>query len=334
MEGIKPTTDNATESLDLFENDQFLSNWRQHLLPLQHVRPLSPNWYVGHKKILNNTLTVKKLYLAGWSVAWSQILSPVKLLELTTYDAKKEWDCASIVWSQALESHQAFAEMEALGHHILQLPGPINYSIDITEGSEAWINQLSANTRKNLRRKLKKVQPFSRELLLLETPAETETFFEDFFRMHLQYWQEKTGFSYFEHPAERDFILGWVQDLRAIRHPHITPQLFVSTIEGVPVNLSLNIRFYDKSYGLLTINTGHYPELATGFVALYDQVIDAEKQGIHQLYQGPGDYEYKKHYCNLQLSTQCAKIANRNSTRGKLYLKWLAHQQARAKLQN
>jgi CelD/BcsL family acetyltransferase involved in cellulose biosynthesis len=310
-----------------YESPTFLEAWWSNLAGRFDIPFKNHDLLVHRKRLLKGLFTFREARIAGWNSAWSQDFTPARLAELQSLGRSANWDYCRLNWNESREALQARDALAQSGLPSLEMPGQTQYLIDLSKGFEAYLMSLSANGRKGLKKKMRKAEALQPQRIVLSEEADIVPFFQELFPLHQAHWDEKAGGSYYNIPAERDFIMNWSLAL------HRRGQLVLDKIMlgGETVNLGMGIRIGDEFYWLLTINTGKQLDAGPGLIGLYLRAEALAQEGVTCFKMGAGDYFYKVQSANAQETTRELIIANPASLRGRLYLAWLKRQQAKKK---
>lgn len=306
-----------------YEMESFHRCWWGHLACQFDIPVKGQDLLIHRKKLAKGLLQLREARVSGWNSAWDQVLSTDRLEELkhTTH-----WDYFKITLNENNHSPELVAQFKANGYKVLELPAPCQYSVYLGEGMDGYLKGLSHNSRHSLKKKTRRAQGLQPTLVSVERPEDIDAFFEELFRHHIQYWDGKVGSSYFNKPAERQFIVNWANAL------YQDGQLVLDRLlmNGETVNLTMGIRTGSSFYWLLTINTGLYLEYAPGIVGLYLRMEQCAKQGIVLFHMGPGDYFLKVQSANRTTACVGLVVINPDSIKGRLYYHWLRWNQRQA----
>lgn len=301
---------------NLFESPAFHQCWWTHLAPCFSVLAREHDLLVYQRPVLKGLLQVKEMRLAGWNTAWSQDLTPERADCLIEFVRQTPWDCFRMTWTSRRESVQAFESLQNSGLPLMHLPvTDAEYWVDLSNGWEAYIESLGRSNRKNIRRKIKSAQPMVPTLHPVTSISEIDGFFEQFFKLHIAYWQKKTGHSYLSHPAEQAFIVDWVKHM----YPTGCVILDRLTMLDDVVNMSVNVVYDGVRYALLTINSRLHADYTPGIVGLQLRLQEAATAGIRLFNQGPGNYPYKTQSANLHVKRHEVVVFNPKSILGLAY---------------
>jgi hypothetical protein len=302
-----------------YETADFHQCWWEFLAPKFDIPFKDSDLLVHRKKVMKGLVSLRELRISGWNNAWTQDLTIERAQRFTEMHEKAGWDYFRMTWPESRQSLQAFEQLEKMGYTVIHQPAPQQYVIDLSQGMEGYLQSLSHNGRKGLKKKVRKGQPLSPTLVPCTQETEIEAFFEELFRHHQAYWDEKAGGSYFNDREERDFIVNWAKVL----HRQDRLVLDKLTMNGDTVNLSMGIVFGKTFYWLLTINTSLYADYGPGMIGLYMRLEQCAAQGIQCFNLGPGDYFYKVQSANSREICRETIVCNPKSLKGKLYEQWL-----------
>ncbi len=299
-----------------FEQPSFQSCWVTHFTPKFGLVSQVGDFVVHPERRAKGLLRLRALRLKGWNVAWSQRLNEN---HWTAFDAaldQKSWDYFRLTCDTsepALDETKAALLERKLLLYLFQ--APVHYSVDLSEGWEAYFNSRSANTRKNIRKTLRQAKAFKPHRVFFEGTEGVDAFCDAFFPLHQRYWQEKSGQSYFNDPQEQAFTRAWLKQLQ---------DQGVLTLEALHLdktlaNLSASFQWGEASYCLYTMNTGHHLELSPGVLSLYLRFQRAQEEGITTFLLGPGDYPYKRQLANHTIAHEDWLVVPQYSWAGRLY---------------
>lgn len=312
-----------------YETPAFQQCWWEFLAPKFDIPVKHGDLLIYRKPVLKGMLKMREARIAGWNNAWNQDLTPTRVDELIELAHTSRWDYFRMTWSEAREQAQAFEQLQEAGYPILQLPAPVQYSIDLSDGLDGYLQGLSHNSRKSLKKKTRRGQTLNPKLITCTEAADIDRFFAELFLHHISYWNEKTGHSYFNDIEERNFIVNWAKSL------HQSGNLVLDRLimDDQTVNLSMGIRTGESFYWLLTINTGLHHDYAPGIIGLYLRLEQFAAQGITQFHMGAGDYFYKIQSANRKTDCHDLLVCNPNSVKGRAYFAWMKRQQNHTALQ-
>jgi hypothetical protein len=313
-----------------YETADFHQVWWACLASRFDIPVKNRDLLIHRKRLLKGLFTLREARIAGWNAAWSQDLTEARLAELEELSRIAPWDYCRLTWNESRAGLQALDRMDQLnrlagqGYRIFQTPAPSQHVIDLDDGFEGWLQSLSHNGRKGLKKKVRRAEPLRPQRIVLTGEADIEPFFEAFFPLHRAYWDAKADGSYLNHPEERRFILEWAKALHRSGHL-VLDRVFM---DGEPVNLSMGLRMGRTFYWLLTINTGAHAEAGPGLVGLYLRARDLAEEGVTRFNMGAGDYFYKVQSANSREACRDLIIVNPASRRGKIWLAWLKRRHA------
>lgn len=305
-----------------YETPVFQQCWWEFLAPKFDIPVKNGDLLIFRKPVLKGLVKMREARIAGWNNAWHQDLTESRLEELEELDHTSGWDYFRMTWNETRKNFQALELLAEKGYPTLQLPAPVQYAIDLSEGFEGYLQGLSHNSRKSLKKKTRRGQALNPELFACDQETDIDAFFEELFRHHIAYWDEKAGRSYFNDIEERKFIVNWAKNL------HRSGQLVLDRLMmgGETVNMSMGILSGQTFYWLLTINTGLHHEYVPGIIGLYLRLEKLAAQGITSFKMGSGDYFYKVQSANQREICQELIICNPRSFKGKAYFQWLKRQ--------
>lgn len=305
-----------------YETDAFHRCWWEHLAPKFRIVKAQGDVVLHRKPYLKGLIFLNEVRFAGWNNAWSQDMTENRLHDFANLSAEEPWDCFRMVWDADREQHQSFDRLQELGLPIIQIPLLPAYAIDLSHGWEAYLKTLSRSNRKDVRRKFSRAAALEPKLCFYEGVDGVEAFFCEFFRLHIPYWNAKDGHSYFSDERERAFVVAWAKEL--MKSGNLI--LDAVCIGDERVNFSMNIRYGEIRYALLTINSGEYQEYAPGILGLHLRLQHAADCGIRTFHLGAGDYPYKIQFATRLCNRSMLLIPNPRSLKGRLYALWLRHQ--------
>lgn len=300
-----------------YESPVFYDAWWRFLAPRFNLVAREGPFVVCPKPVLGKFFSLKELLLAGWNNAWAQDLTPTRVDQLLALPPTLGWDVFRMTWTEARAERQAFDRLAAAGYRLLQTPASPQYGVDLTTDWDGYLASVSANARKMIRRRLRRAEALSPELRTFEGPEAIETFFKIFFPLHLAYWDEKAGHSYFHDAHEQAFAIAWAE-AQAEQGQLLLDGLY---LDGALAQLSMSILTPTTHYWVLTINTGAHTDAYPGLLALYLRVQQEMRLGQRRLFNmGSGDYHYKQEAANVTIPCHELLVANPRSVWGKLYL--------------
>lgn len=305
-----------------YETAAFHSNWWMHLASKFRITDRHGDLLIHRKPLLRNMLWLNEMRIAGWNNPWPQDLTPERVASLEALRSQNSrWDYFRMTWNAEREKYQAFQLLDDLGFTLLQIPVPACPVIDLSQGWDSYMKRKSYANRKEVRRRLNNAAELNPELFVFTGPNRVERFFEEFFPYHISYWDEKTGYSYFNDPREQAFIIAWAKALEAEGHL----LLHGLRLNNETVNLSMSIVMGNSLFWIFPINTGIYLDYCPGMVSLYLQIQEAVNQGIQTFHMGPGVYPYKMRASTHQEKCYDLVVFNPASIPGRLYTGWLKH---------
>ncbi len=274
---------------------------------------------VHRKKVAKGFLSLKEVRISGWNTAWDQALTEDRLAELQQLQQTNQWDYFRLRLKVNHDLPQSTERLAALGFPSVMVPAPCQYSIDLSQGLDAYMKGLSHNSRKSLKKKTRLAQALKPRLVTVSESKSVEQFLEELIQHHIQYWDQKVGHSYLNHPEEKQFLYHWALAL------HQSGQLVLDRLmmNDQTVNLSLGVRSGDAFYWLFTVNTGLFNEYAPGIVGLNLRLEACAQKNIQQFHMGAGDYFYKIQSANMTLPCADIYVINPDSWKGMLYHRWL-----------
>ncbi len=302
-----------------FESESFHRHWWQHLACRFNIPVKGQDLLIHKKSMAKGLIQLREARISGWNNAWNQILTAARMLELEELSRTSHWDYFRLVWTENDRCPALLEQLQTNGFLILEKPAPCQYSIDLSAGLDGYLQGLSHNSRKSLKKKTRKGQVLNPVLESCRNADEIDAFFETLFSHHIRYWNEKAGSSYFNIPAERQFIVHWAKAL------HQEGKLVLERLimGGEVVNMIVGIQTETEFYWLLTINTGIHLDYAPGIISLYLRLEQLAAQGVTRFHMGTGDYFYKVQSANRITQCQELIVANPHSLKGKLYFHWL-----------
>lgn len=310
-----------------YESDAFHRNWWTHLACRFDIPVKGKDLLIHRKSIAKGLIRLKEVRVSGWNNAWNQRLSLERLQELAELSHTSPWDYFRITVAETERSEILREQLKAQGYWVLELPAPCQYSVNMSDGLEGYLKGLSHNSRKSLKKKNRVAQALNPTLVEIKQASEIEPFFEALFTHHISYWEGKTGYSYFNEPAERNFIVNWAKSLYQ-EGKLVLDRLMLA---DETVNLSMGIQTGQAFYWLLTINTGLHQDYAPGIVGLYMRLEKLATQGVALFHMGAGDYFYKVQSANQITNVFDLIVVNPASLRGRIYYHWIKYQQDKSK---
>lgn len=306
-----------------YEMESFHQCWWAHLACQFDIPVKGQDLLIHRKKLAKGLIQLREARVTGWNSAWDQVLSNDRLEELKR---TSNWDYFKITLSENNHSPVLVDQLRATRYKVLELPAPCQYSVDLGQGIDGYLKGLSHNSRKSLKKKTRRGQELQPKLEDVVRAEDIDAFFEELFGHHIQYWDGKVGSSYFNKPAERQFIVNWAKAL--YQDGELVLDRLLMNQETV--NLSMGIQTGQSFYWLLTVNTGLYLDYAPGIIGLYLRLEQCAKQGITLFHMGPGDYFYKIQSANRTTTCLDLIVINPDSLKGRLYYHWLRWNQEKA----
>ncbi|MBX2861651.1 MAG: GNAT family N-acetyltransferase [Vampirovibrio sp.] len=305
----------------LYESDSFHQCWWQHLAPKFLISHRQGDFCVHHKPFLKKLTTLKEIRIAGWNNAYCQDFNLKRVSEFKPYADNVEWDYMMVQWGNHRRSKQAFNLLESQGYTLYQLPIPSEHVIDLTGGWEGYLSGKSKSRQKNIKRKFKAVENLNPELVRIEGEQNIDAFFKKFFELHIEYWEEKAGYSYFKDPEEQEFMVAWAKELAEAGLLH----LYEYRLGDEVASMDVDIISGNTLYSVLGINTGKYLDHYPSILCMYEILKIAPEWGITEVNMCYGDYPYKLKITTHTNDCYSLVIPNPKSVKGRLYTKWLYH---------
>ncbi|WP_303672554.1 GNAT family N-acetyltransferase [Vampirovibrio chlorellavorus] len=303
-----------------YQLQSFFECWWQYLSPKFDIVDVHHNLAI-HRREMCKGVALKELRYAGWNNAWSQDFDQRCYEQFASLQPQSQWDYLALTWPESRRAFQRFELLTELGLEIFQKPSSTAYWVDLHHGFDAYLSQLSAAKRKDIRRKLKKSEALHPELRRFSGIDGIQQFFSLFFKHHLAYWTQKAGHSYFSDLRERDFIVAWAQALE--EQGALLLEGFY--LNGTLTNLTMNILMGHTLYSVMTINTGEYQEFAPGLLSLYHRMARATEYNILQINLGDGEHGYKAGIANRTDPYYSLLLANPKSIRGQAYVNYVKY---------
>jgi hypothetical protein len=315
----------STTSVFPFETPVYHQCWWEFLAPKFDIPMKHGDLLIFRKPGLKGLIKFREARIAGWNNAWNQDLTPARAEALDELAHTSRWDYFRMTWSESRAELQAFEQLKAMGYPLLQMPAPVQYSIDLSEGFEGYLQGLSHNSRKSLKKKTQRGQILNPHLMPCTEAQDIERFFAELFLHHITYWDAKADGSYFHDIEERNFIVNWAKAL------HQSGNLVLDRLilGDETVNLSMGIRVADTFYWLLTINTGIHSEYVPGIIGLYLRLEQLAEQGVLRFNMGAGDYFYKIQSANHRELCHEVLVCNPQSLKGRAYFEWMRRETAK-----
>jgi hypothetical protein len=305
-----------------FEDSLFFEAWWATLACKFPIIEHHGQWVKLRKPILKGLYQLKALRLAGWNNYYYQHFTEERFEEFLSTSRKNNWDYMELAWNREYTDPSVFEILKYYGYspfHVLTMPCPV---VDIQFGWDAYWQGKSKNYRRDLTKKLNDVSHLSPNLVFFEGMTGIEEFFDRFFPLHWQYWQQKIGMSYFEDPREQAFIKQWATLLSDAGRLQLTGL----EMGGQLVNLCMNVICDNSLYCILTMNTGLYPALHPGLINMHLTIEEACRLGLKKVDIGPGDSHYKKKLSTHLESCLVMLCPNPKSMAGRLYCGWRERQ--------
>lgn len=303
-----------------YESEAFHNCWWEYLAPKFKIAQRQGHFLVHQRPTLKGLFTCNELRLSGWNNdAVCQDMTEARVRHLETFSREIPWDYFRMNWSEDRAGFQAFDRLRDFGYPVVHLPIGSDFVVDLSQGWDAYLNALGKKTRYNIQQKLKNATFLSPELVEYTGFQAIDTFFQAFFAHHVQYWDKKAGYSYFNAPQERDFIVAWAKKLE--RSGNLILQGL--SLGGKIASMSMFIRADDTLYWPLTINTTIYTEYFPGLMGLYLRLQQAAEEGVGLVKLCPGQEWYKSHMATYQEKRYALVVPNHRSLRGRAYSSWL-----------
>ena len=303
-----------------FETPAFHAIWQQTLASRFDLADQRGDLAILRKKVLRGWLTIREARISGWNSAWGQQFTETRARTLLALDRPWDYFRFTAPVGDTPDVHLPHEHLlQAAGHRIMARTAPPHYLIDLSDGFDAYLKQLSHNGRKALRKKVRQAEPLHPHFVPVSEESGIRPFFNALFGHHRTYWTEKAGHSYFSIPAERAFIVAWAEHL--FRQGDLYLERLI--MGGDIVNLSMGVRAGDIFYWLLTVNTGRHHDRTPGMVALAMRLETLAAAGVRTFHMGPGDYFYKAHIATHIAPCRETLIFNRQSLKAQLYRAWL-----------
>ncbi len=309
-----------------FETMDFSEGWNEHLKNKFKVMASFGDFIIHQKNLVPSrfpvALMVNELRLSGWNTAWWQCLSNQQVNSLIQNLDATPWDYFRIT---VLESSRkkTLRQLNNTGLKVIEAPASPIYLTDLSAGYEKYIRSRSAKRRRDIRRKLNRAAQLEPQLIEFsggeKSKKNIHAFFKLFFEHHLNYWDQKSGRSYFRDPREQRFILDWAHRLQTKGQLKLNGMLLNHRL----AYMSMDLQVDDTLYLLLCINTGIYREYFPGILYLYMMLEKAAQMGIRTVNMGPGEYAYKAQAATRIEPCHTLLIANPKSIKGLLYTAWL-----------
>lgn len=309
-----------------YETPAFHQCWWQFLAPKFDIPVKIGDLLICRKPVLKGLIKLREARISGWNNAWNQDLTLARVDALEELAHTSGWDYFRMSWAESRRGLQAFERLAEKGYPMLQLPAPVQYAVDMSDGFEGYLQGLSHNSRKSLKKKTRRGQALNPQLVPCMDAGDIDAFFSELFLHHIAYWDAKAGRSYFNDVEERNFIVNWAKAL------HQSGQLVLERLMmgGETVNLSVGILSGTSFYWLLTVNTGLHSDYVPGIIGLYLRLEQLAAQGVTRFNMGAGDYFYKVQSANHQEACHDLIVCNPRSLKGKAYFYWLQRQQTKS----
>ena len=272
--------------------------------------------------VLSDIMTVNILRPKMWNVLWRDEMDEAKWRDFDLARESLEWDIGRFLTAgeDNLENFKKNLLKKEIDYTVI--PAGAEYINDLSGGMEVYLKTLSSNSRKNLLKKVRKVQHLSPQLKEFEGENRIETFLELFFKHHIDYWKSKGQPSYFENLNEQLFITEYAKNLEKSGQLVLKGLYFDDTL----VHMAISMNAHPYEYGMMVTCTGEYQEYYPGIVDVYYLLEEVVNRGVRYYNTGPGNYQYK-----VQSATHCIPryeivITNKQSLKAKAYAHWLTHQ--------
>jgi CelD/BcsL family acetyltransferase involved in cellulose biosynthesis len=157
----------------------------------------------------------------------------------------------------------------------------------LTTTHAAWLAAQSAATRRDLRRRERRLVERGTILRRLEAEEAVTTGIDTLLRLHAQRWgtasNAEPGFTRAE--ARLAARQGWLR-------------LWLAEVEGVPVAASLSLRHHGREYLSMTGRDPAWSRWSVGSVLLHHTIREAFADGVREYHLLRGDQEYKARYAD------------------------------------
>lgn len=312
-----------------FAWESFKRCWFEHLAGKYQVSERYGDFVVHRKHVAGGLLTVRELKFYAGYTAWFHDFDDAALKTFLDLQQDVAWDYFYTVWAGEREHLQAFQELEKAGFPLLHGSAIPMHMADLSGGFEAYMDRHNANDRRHLRLKMRAAEKAKPQLVRCERAKDIERFFEEFFRWHVPYWQQKTGYSFFTDSRERQFTIAWAKAL----HEAGVLRLHELRLHGKPANLSFSFVCGNTMYWPLTINTGtSVSHLYPGIVSLHMRIEDACREGLSSFNMGCGALQYKLQAQTHTNPRNVLVVINPRSLKGRLFEQWFRRRNPQQKI--
>jgi hypothetical protein len=298
-----------------FHAELYRDGWFEHLAEKYEVADRYGDFVLHEKRVAKGLLTVRELKFYAGHTAWFQDFTEERVAAFEKLSSEVKWDYFYMVWAGSRDNHQSWERLGQLGYPLLHGWAMPMHLIDLSTGYDGYLARRNSKDRYNIRQKLKMAAKAKSELFRYDQFEEIEPFFEKLFKLHVPYWQEKTGYSFFANPAEQAFTVAWAKAL------YKTGQLRLHGLKlnGEIANLSFSFLEGDTLCWMLTINTGHDLELYPGMVSLYLRMQEAAQEGARLFNMGYGAMPYKLQTQTHEDPRNVLVVINPRSLKGQIF---------------
>lgn len=298
-----------------FESASFYKTWWETLASKFQPLECEGQLVLVKKPILKGHFDLKTIRIAGWNNHYYQSFNEERLEEFWALSRKTHWDYFEFFGNTAYVTPQVQDLFTARGLMPLALPAMPTAVIDISKGWDAYWADQGSKYRRDVSKKIRTAAYLDPELRFYTGTAGIETFFNQFFELHLAHWAKNGEGSYFQDSREQAFIKRWANQLDAEGNLLLTSLL----MGGEVVNMGMNIICNNNLYGLLTINTGSYADHHPGLINMHLTLQQACQMGLEKMDIGPGESHYKKKLATHHEAGFKMLVINPKSVAGQLY---------------
>ena len=295
-----------------FHEEIYKSCWFEHLAGFYGVKAQYGDFTLHEKKTLKGLFTFRELRLYATRTAWFQDLTQERVEAFAELTQQIPWDAFLMIWADSRHDIQAFESFKQLGYPMMTAQNTPMHMIDLSHGYEGYLAGLKAKDRYRILRKLREAGDC--ELFLYDRFEDIDPFFERMFKLHIKYWQEKKGYSFFQVPEKRAFAVDWAKAMYATGRL----RLHGLKIDGELVNISTSFLYGTTMYWSLTMNTGPKQELYPGLVSLYLRLQEAVEEGATLYNMQYGDMAFKVQMQTHADNRHVLLVTNPNTLGGRL----------------
>lgn len=302
-----------------FDEDDYKACWLDHMASHYSAIGQYGNFTCHQKVRANGWLRFKELKLCGAYTAWFQDFTEAHLEEFLSLSKTVNWDSFWITWADSRKSIQAIEPLRQLGFPITTWQGSPMHIVDLSDGFDGYLARMNARDRYNIRQKLRDAHRC--ELITYDQFDDIEPFFERAFELHIPYWRQKKGYSFFEVPEKRAFAVAWAKAM----YPTGRLRLHGLKVDGELANLSSSFLIDDTMYWSLTINTGARQEVFPGLISLYLRMQKAVDEGATTFNMQYCELPFKRHVRTHVDERYVTVVTNPKSLKGGILHAYFQH---------